>query len=242
MGVFDFLGGILGGGADVAASVINANAARDNNAAQIAEADKQMAFQREMSNTAYQRSTADLRAAGLNPMLAYQNGGASTPPGAQATLTAPRPGDALKGVTTGINTAMNIKSLSKDLEQKDAMIELAGSQKAAAQADASLKANNSRVAALNAATAEAQLPAVQKQAENDLKRAQFDSKAMTYDNWSRRVFQATGAITDAISAIKPKVPNVVVGPRGRPQFAAPRDPELQKLYKAGAKGIPVNDD
>jgi hypothetical protein len=42
-------------------------------------------FQQEMSNTQYQRAMADMREAGLNPMLAYQQGGAGNLSGAQAS-------------------------------------------------------------------------------------------------------------------------------------------------------------
>lgn len=80
MSLFSFLTS-AGGGALAGAALSSALQARS--------ARKQMAFQERMSDTSYQRAVKDMRAAGINPMLAAQKGGASTPPGAGMGVTNP---------------------------------------------------------------------------------------------------------------------------------------------------------
>lgn len=50
------------------------------------EAQKNRDWQERMSNTQYQRAMADMAKAGLNPILAYSQGGAGVPGGASATV------------------------------------------------------------------------------------------------------------------------------------------------------------
>lgn len=136
-----WVGALIGGGLGLIGGVLG-NESREDTASEQTE------FQREMSNSSYERQVADMKAAGLNPMLAYTKmGGASTPSGAQAVVEdvmtpSINSGVAAARVAAEIKNMMqvneNLKSENQKINAETALAETAAAKNQADTAVASV--------------------------------------------------------------------------------------------------------
>lgn len=113
------LGNIFGG-------MMSQQGQRDANQQNIQLAREQMQFQERMSNTAYQRAMTDMKAAGLNPILAYQKGGASTPGGSMPNMQnemggwGPAMAGAVNSAQSAFKTAADYDVAKEEVPKKQA--------------------------------------------------------------------------------------------------------------------------
>jgi hypothetical protein len=126
----NLLGGLFSSGGQAAQNSASQQFAlqtmRENNQFSAEQARTNREFQERMSNTAYQRSMADMKSAGLNPILAYQQGGAGTPSGAQgysSQATGAQFENVMESVGQGVSSAA--KGAGRTLELQNLQAETA---------------------------------------------------------------------------------------------------------------------
>ena len=108
--------------------------ARDFNAEQ---ARQQMEFQERMANTQYQRGVADMQAAGVNPALAYSQGGNVAPSGAAGSSSGASSVDPGRGMT--MSDILSALRYRKEIALLDKQTKLTESQAKDTEASAELK-------------------------------------------------------------------------------------------------------
>ena len=114
------LGGLIGGAlgflGQQQTNQKNWDIASAANAASAEQAAKQMDFQERMRETQYQTAVKDMSKAGLNPMLAYSQGGAGTPTGAMGSVSTATMKNALGAGVTGYQQ-MSMNEADIDLKK-----------------------------------------------------------------------------------------------------------------------------
>jgi len=108
-------GGVLGFIGQNMTNQSNRDIASAANAASSMNAASQMAFQERMRETQYQTAVEDMKKAGLNPMLAYSQGGAGVPSGAMGSVSTATMGNALGA---GVSGYQALASNNADLDLK----------------------------------------------------------------------------------------------------------------------------
>lgn len=209
-------------------------------------------WEERLSSTAYQRTVEDMRKAGINPMLAYMKGGASTPGGAAASSgAAPRLESGLSKTVYSAMDALRLqnemKALMVDIDQKKentknivADTKVKNIQQKIGEANAVTAANNaviskknSDMATMDLSVRQAGLSGEFTRAAAENKKSEVDRSMVVPDAVIQRAGRVMGVASDAAS-----IGRLFKGSSGGRSYKSQKDgAEWYQLNKAGSGGV-----
>lgn len=143
---------LIPAGAQIIGGALGSLGQSSANAQNLKIAREQMRFQERMRNSEWQAAVKDMQLAGLNPALAYEKGGASSPAGSSATMQ-----NAAAPLSAGVSSAAQNAAMFSQISLQQAEAKKTNAEamfvEARAQAEIALMRANLRQTGMNTAKA-----------------------------------------------------------------------------------------
>lgn len=177
----DFLTGGSGIGSAIGGWLDSESDTNSANKFNVQQAQANRDFQERMSSTSYQRGVKDMQAAGLNPMLAYSQGGASSPGGSTTAPAVLRSTSASQGASADAASQQVLQSKAQ-MDLISAQADKLRSETMDQKVNTAMLLAQIREMQMRGARTEEEIPGVRGRSQADLMKSLVEQGAAGYEH------------------------------------------------------------